>query len=77
MRGRGWSAYHAGEISERTAAIIDLVDEFPEGCGAGDLIDKIGISASSMRVYLWRICNYGYIERVGYGLWRPRGAGRR
>ena len=74
MRGRGWSAYHAGEISERTAAIIDLVDEFPEGCIAGDLADQVGISKKDTATYLGRICKYGYIERIGRGLYRPRGA---
>lgn len=71
MSGRGWSAYHVGEISERTGAVIDALDEFPDGCRAENVYEVVGISKKDAATYLARIVRYGYAERVGRGLYRP------
>lgn len=67
----GAEAYRAGDLSERTGRVIDAIAEYPDGCRAEDICDEVGMSKKDTATYMARTVGYGYVVRVGRGLYRP------
>lgn len=58
-------------LSGDSQAIIGIVNAHPEGIGAADVAEELGMDEAKVRTYLGRAANRGDIKRIKRGLFGP------
>jgi AAA domain len=61
----------AGHRSERSEAILSLVNERPNGVTAMDVASELDIDAAQVKVYLSRAAERGEVRRTSAGVYAP------
>lgn len=60
-----------GTMSDRTADILAFVREHPNGVGAADVVEAVGVDQDQARVYLSRLEKAGKIDKYKRGVYGP------
>lgn len=58
-------------LSDRSKAIVEVVNQHPEGISAADVAKEMNLGGDSVRVYLARAFEFGRITRPARGVYAP------